>query len=175
MSGTHYLKGSNYDRFLILSAHVLNLSAEFVNNAVQWCSCSDVTSNDETTSKDASIDSDDDWLDVDSIGCSDDLGRMREMEKIERALDEEEVCTSQTETVTLLKAAMLSRGATLSSATLTQDSSVEPTQVTTDQQDCDYSAAGMPLTAFAPSTYAAYEETPLSQVLLGEINITEQS
>ncbi|KAF1785070.1 hypothetical protein GQ600_377 [Phytophthora cactorum] len=134
-----------------------------------WKGC-----NDETTSKDASIDSDDDWLDVDSIGCSDDLGRMREMEKIERALDEEEVCTSQTETVTLLKAAMLSRGATLSS-TLTQDSSVEPTQVTTDQQDCDYSAAGMPLTAFAPSTYAAYEETPLSQVLLGEINITEQS
>ncbi|ETM48258.1 hypothetical protein L914_07170 [Phytophthora nicotianae] len=138
-------------------------------------SCTDAASNDESTAEDVKSDSEDDCLDADSIGRSYDADLMREMEVVEHTLDEEEHCTSQAETVSLLKLAALSHKATLSSATLSQESAVEPTQVTSDQLDNERSAADMSFSVFAPSTYAAYEEVSLSQVSLGDINISEQS
>ncbi|KAG3132140.1 hypothetical protein PI126_g19763 [Phytophthora idaei] len=104
---------------------------------------------------------------------------MEEMEAMQDSGDEEESCSptqpaATTSSQTLLNPIASSVPATLSaSATLTSNGSAHtmPEHI----NEAAVTAADMSLSVFAPSTYSEFKDATLSQVSLGDIDLSESS
>ncbi|KAG6945497.1 hypothetical protein JG688_00016526 [Phytophthora aleatoria] len=130
-----------------------------------------------TSDKDTCIEEEN--YDVDLTDYDDTVRMMEDMEAMQNSVEEEEGFpptqpTATTSSQTLLNPITSSVPATLSaSATLTINGSADT--IPEHINEAAVTAADMPLTAFAPSTYSEFEDVTLSQVSLGNIDLSESS
>ncbi|KAG1713189.1 hypothetical protein DVH05_000909 [Phytophthora capsici] len=147
-------------------------SVDFYKELKKWESIVKTMMGKRTSSpaKDASgTDTDNENPDFESTG-SDEPIDLAELELMEHSIEDEDLAFLERKKLTLPSPATLTPAPAVMTLASEELASEHP------PKGCPQpTAAEMPLSAFAPATYAAFEDTSLSQISLGDLDISENS